>query len=34
LLDKEKRIIAQKLTLQQIDDLLTVKINNNKQATQ
>ena len=34
LLDKEKRIIAKKLTLQQIDDMLKVKINNNKQATQ
>ena len=33
LLDKEKRIIAKKLTLQQIDDMLQVKINN-KQVTQ
>ena len=32
LLDKEKRIIAKKLTLQQIDDMLQVKINN-KQVT-
>jgi thiol-disulfide isomerase/thioredoxin len=30
LLDKEKRIIAKKLTLQQIDDMLQVKINNKK----
>jgi thiol-disulfide isomerase/thioredoxin len=33
LLDKEKRIIAKKLTLQQIDDMLQVKINS-KQVTQ
>lgn len=33
LLDKEKRIIAKKLTLQQIDDMLQVKTNN-KQAAQ
>ncbi len=33
LLDKEKRIIAKKLTLQQIDDMLQVKIKN-KQVTQ
>jgi thiol-disulfide isomerase/thioredoxin len=33
LLDKEKRIIAKKLTLQQIDNMLQVKINN-KQVTQ
>ena len=30
LLDKEKRIIAKKLTLQQIDDMLQVKINSNR----
>lgn len=34
LLDKEKRIIAKKLTLPQIDDMLQVKINNNKPVTQ
>lgn len=33
LLDKDKRIIAKKLTLQQIDDMLQVKIKN-KQVTQ
>lgn len=30
LLDKEKRIVAKKLTLQQLDDLLQVKIKNSK----